>query len=138
MRAHPTFYPKATSKKSYLIKLRKKVLNKVSTKKELCWNSQYETCHDIYDCKMIAEKYNCSISYLYSGAHMDHECYAKCEQFFFTRFDFLMIFTVFILFFLHFLCEYKFSGELWLKDTRIRIFVKATPGDFEMQDIKPF
>ena len=62
------------------IKLRKKVLNKVSTKKEPCWNSQYETCHDIYDCKMIAEKYNCSISYLYSGAHMDHECYTKCEQ----------------------------------------------------------
>ena len=79
MRSHPFFYPKAKDKKYYSIKLRKKILNKQSTKKEPCWESSYETCQDLKDCYTIVEKYNCSTPYLYSGAHMDLLCYAKCK-----------------------------------------------------------
>ena len=58
--------------KVHNVEFRKKIIKKETTRKAPCVENEYDTCQSIEDNRVIFERFNCSVSILYSGPHLDN------------------------------------------------------------------
>ena len=80
---HPVFYPQPNTATYFDIVFSKKIIQRVSTRNDACYAKRYEACHDREDYKMLLKTYECHISLLYSGHHLDtffEQKYPECSR----------------------------------------------------------
>ena len=58
-------------KEGHKINIRKKIINRESTRKVPCEQYEYQTCQDIENNELILNQFNCQIPILYNGPHLD-------------------------------------------------------------------
>ena len=54
-----------------MLRFRKKIIKKESTRKAPCVKHEHNTCKSIEDNQLVLERFHCSLPILYSGPHLD-------------------------------------------------------------------